>query len=128
MAECSHLNDRPGEETAQAMTTYSFDYFEHEADIGVIGYKLYRDGAYLESAGVASTTSIADAGAIARTTYTYAVSALDAAGRGLKLFEPTTRLGLWTFAERLDGDASDGGQRLEQEPASRRRHLCVRRP
>ena len=31
-------------------------------------------------------------------------TALDAAGRGLKLFEPTTRLGLWTFAERLDGD------------------------
>ena len=30
--------------------------------------------------------------------------ALDAAARGLTLFEPTTSLGLWTFAARLDGD------------------------
>jgi len=29
---------------------------------------------------------------------------LDAAARGLTLFEPTTALGLWTFANRLDGD------------------------
>lgn len=29
---------------------------------------------------------------------------LDAAARGLTLFEPTTSLGLWTFAARLDGD------------------------
>jgi len=29
---------------------------------------------------------------------------LDAAARGLTLFEPTTTLGLWTFANRLDGD------------------------
>ncbi len=29
---------------------------------------------------------------------------LDAAARGLRLFEPTTTLGLWTFANRLDGD------------------------
>ena len=30
--------------------------------------------------------------------------ALDAAVRGLTMFEPTTNLGLWTFASRLDGD------------------------
>ena len=30
--------------------------------------------------------------------------ALDAAARGLTMFEPTTSLGLWTFAARLDGD------------------------
>jgi hypothetical protein len=30
--------------------------------------------------------------------------ALDAATRGLTLFEPSTSLGLWTFAARLDGD------------------------
>ena len=29
---------------------------------------------------------------------------VDAAARGLNLFEPTTTLGLWTFADRLDGD------------------------
>jgi Mg-chelatase subunit ChlD len=29
---------------------------------------------------------------------------LDAAARGLNLFEPTTTLGLWTFADRLDGE------------------------
>ena len=29
---------------------------------------------------------------------------MDAAVRGLKMFEPTTTLGLWTFASRLDGD------------------------
>jgi hypothetical protein len=29
---------------------------------------------------------------------------LDAAARGLNLFEPTTTLGLWTFANRLDGE------------------------
>jgi Bacterial extracellular solute-binding protein/von Willebrand factor type A domain len=29
---------------------------------------------------------------------------IDAAARGLTLFEPTTTLGLWTFANRLDGD------------------------
>lgn len=29
---------------------------------------------------------------------------VDAAARGLTLFEPTTTLGLWTFANRLDGD------------------------
>ena len=29
---------------------------------------------------------------------------IDAAARGLNLFEPTTTLGLWTFANRLDGD------------------------
>ena len=29
---------------------------------------------------------------------------LDATARGLTLFEPTTTLGLWTFANRLDGD------------------------
>ena len=29
---------------------------------------------------------------------------IDAAVRGLNLFEPTTTLGLWTFANRLDGD------------------------
>ena len=29
---------------------------------------------------------------------------LDATARGLRLFEPTTTLGVWTFANRLDGD------------------------
>jgi Bacterial extracellular solute-binding protein/von Willebrand factor type A domain len=29
---------------------------------------------------------------------------IDAAARGLNLFEPTTTLGVWTFANRLDGD------------------------
>jgi hypothetical protein len=29
---------------------------------------------------------------------------LEAAARGLTLFEPTTTLGVWTFADRLDGD------------------------
>jgi len=41
---------------------------------------------------------------VPRTGKTRLAVTLDAAARGLTHFEPTTTLGLWTFANRLDGD------------------------
>ena len=46
-------------------------------DVGVVGYKIYRDSAYLKSV---TTTLTYDTGLTADTTYCYAVSAYDAAG------------------------------------------------
>ncbi len=56
-------------------------------NVGVQGYKLYRDGMYLAALGAIGSTAISDTGLAAATTYTYALSAIDAAGNesGLSL-------------------------------------------
>jgi chitodextrinase len=49
-------------------------------DVGVTGYRVYRDNARVATTG-GSVTTYADSGVSAATTYTYQVSAIDAAGR-----------------------------------------------
>lgn len=49
-------------------------------NVGVQGYKVFRDGTYLTSVGPVGSTSFIDTGLSAGTAYTYTVSAIDAAG------------------------------------------------
>ena len=49
-------------------------------NVGVKGYKLYRNGAYVSSIGSIGSTTLSDTGLTSGTTYTYTVSATDAAG------------------------------------------------
>ena len=48
--------------------------------VGVQGYKIYRNGTYLSSVGLVGSTSFSDTGLTSGTTYSYRVSAIDAAG------------------------------------------------
>ncbi|HCC05464.1 TPA: hypothetical protein DEP58_04140, partial [Patescibacteria group bacterium] len=46
-------------------------------NVGVVGYKIYRNGAYLTTT---TSTSYSNTGLTAATTYSYRVSAIDAVG------------------------------------------------
>jgi DNA-binding beta-propeller fold protein YncE/lysophospholipase L1-like esterase len=70
----------PASLTATAVSTSEIDLTWSVAtdNVGVLGYKIYRNGALLTS--VTTGNSYADKGLTASTTYNYSVSAYDAAG------------------------------------------------
>jgi chitodextrinase len=72
----------PGGLTAMAVSTGQVDlaWTASTDAVGVQGYKLYRNGAYLSSVGPVGSTSFSDTGLTANTAYSYRVSAIDAAG------------------------------------------------
>jgi RHS repeat-associated protein len=49
-------------------------------NVGVQGYRLYRNGTYLSSIGPIGSTTFSDTGLTSGTAYTYKVTAIDAAG------------------------------------------------
>ena len=69
------------------------------------GYKIFRNGSQV---GTSSTTSFSDTGLTASTTYTYAVSAYDAAGNNSPTSPPATAT---TSAPSFDFALSNGGNR-----------------
>lgn len=71
----------PGTPTATAASTsqINLSWSASSDNIGVTEYRIYRNGAYLDSVG-GSTLSYSNTGLAAGTTYTYRISAKDAAG------------------------------------------------
>ena len=63
--------------TGTSPSTVSLAWTASTENVGVTGYKIYRGGVQIGSSGVASYT---DTGLTASTTYSYTVSAYDAAG------------------------------------------------
>ena len=63
--------------TAISSTQISLSWTPSTDNVGVAGYRVYRNGTQIATA---AGTSYADAGLLASTNYTYAVSAYDAAG------------------------------------------------
>jgi len=63
--------------TATSSTQVSLSWIASTDNVGVTGYRIYRNGS---AVGTSFTTSYADTGLISATTYTYTVAALDAAG------------------------------------------------
>jgi chitodextrinase len=49
-------------------------------DVGVRGYKVYRNGSYVSTIGPVGSTRLSDTGLVSGTPYAYTVSAIDAAG------------------------------------------------
>jgi chitodextrinase len=72
----------PGSLTATPVSASEIDlaWSASTDNVGVAGYKIYRNGSPTPVALVTTGTSYADAGLAASTTYTYSVSACDAAG------------------------------------------------
>jgi chitodextrinase len=72
----------PGSLTATAVSSSEIDltWSASTDNVGVTGYKIYRNGSTSPLALVTTGTSYADKGLTAATTYTYTVSAYDAAG------------------------------------------------
>jgi len=72
----------PGSLTATAVSSSEIDltWSASTDNVGVAGYKIYRNGNSVPIASVTTGTSYADEGLTASTTYTYNVSAYDAAG------------------------------------------------
>jgi len=62
--------------TAASSTSVNLSWTASTDNVGVTGYKIFRDGVQV---GTATTNSYADAGLTASTTYTYTVRAYDAA-------------------------------------------------
>ena len=69
----------PANLAAQAVssTQINLSWNASTDNVGVTGYKIYRDGAFLKSSTV---TPVQDSGLTPGTTYSYTVSAFDAAG------------------------------------------------
>lgn len=69
----------PGSLTATAVSSTQVDLGWNPAtdDVGVVGYRIYRDSAL---AGTSATTSFSDVGLVPDTPYSYTVTARDAAG------------------------------------------------
>jgi hypothetical protein len=72
----------PGSLTAAAVSSSEIDLtWSASADnVGVSGYKIYRNGNTSQLASVTTGTSYADKGLTSATTYSYQISAYDAAG------------------------------------------------
>lgn len=66
---------------AQSATAISLAWGASSDNVGVVGYKLYRNNALVKS-GITEPATV-DTGLVASTTYSYTVSALDAAGNEL---------------------------------------------
>lgn len=69
----------PSSLTAMAVspTQVDLDWVPSTDDVGVVGYRIYRDGA---PAGTSATTSFSDVGLTPDTPYSYTITARDAAG------------------------------------------------
>jgi chitodextrinase len=65
--------------TATSSSRVDMSWSASTDDVGVTGYRVYRDNALVATTGGTQMT-YADTGVAAATTYTYAVSAIDAAG------------------------------------------------
>ena len=65
--------------TATTLTTASIQWTASTDNVGVVGYTIYRSGTKVGSVDGA-TTSFADSGLAANTSYTYTVTASDASG------------------------------------------------
>ncbi|MEW6100680.1 MAG: putative Ig domain-containing protein [Candidatus Omnitrophota bacterium] len=63
--------------TAASTTQINLSWSASTDNIGVTGYRIYRDGSQV---GISTTTSYQDTGLTASTTYNYRVAAYDAAG------------------------------------------------
>lgn len=63
--------------TAASSNSITLNWTASTDDVGVTGYKIFRDGAQISTS---QTNSFSDAGLISSTTYTYTVSAYDTAG------------------------------------------------
>lgn len=63
--------------TAASNSQIDLSWAASTDNVGVAGYKIYRDGTYLKSV---TTTSTSDTGLSANTQYCYTVSAYDTAG------------------------------------------------
>ena len=63
--------------TSMSSTEIDLSWDASTDDVGVEGYKIYRDGIHIENT---TTTSFSDTGLISETRYCYTVSAYDAAG------------------------------------------------
>ena len=74
-------------------------------DVAVTGYTIFRNGSPI---GTSGTTSFSDTGLAASTTYTYAVSAYDAAGNNSPTSPPATAT---TSPPSFDFALSNGGNR-----------------
>jgi alpha-tubulin suppressor-like RCC1 family protein/chitodextrinase len=59
-------------------------------NVGVQGYRIYRDGSYVGTIGPVGSTSFSDTGLSASTSYTYTVDAIDAAGGASAQSSPAT--------------------------------------
>jgi chitodextrinase len=86
--EASATTDDPPDETPPSVPTglsataasssqINLSWTASTDDVGVTGYRIYRDGVYLKEV---ATTSTSDTELASSTTYTYTVSAVDAAG------------------------------------------------
>ena len=65
--------------TAASATVVNLSWTASSDNVGVTGYKIYRNGSSTPL-GTSATTSYSDTTAVSNTTYTYQVSAYDAAG------------------------------------------------
>jgi hypothetical protein len=97
----------PGDVAAQAVAANQIDLLWSAAsdNVGVSGYRIYRDGSEL-----ATTTALtyADAELDAATTYTYTLAAYDAAGNESDLCSPVSATTL-AGNDNAGQDAGDGG-------------------
>jgi chitodextrinase len=64
-------------QTGSTLTTVSLGWTASTDDVGVTGYKIYRNGTQV---GTSASTSFTDTGLTSNTNYSYTVSAHDAAG------------------------------------------------
>lgn len=79
--------------TAASSTSMSLTWTASIDNVGVAGYKVYRNGALV---GTASTNSFVDSGLAANTEYSYTVSAFDARQNTSGQSSPTSRYTLAT--------------------------------
>jgi len=73
--------------TGSTTSTISLSWNPSTDNVGVAGYKVYRNGT---QAGTTGSTSFTDTGLAASTTYAYTVSAYDAAGNNSSQSSPTS--------------------------------------
>jgi glucose/arabinose dehydrogenase/PKD repeat protein len=103
----NQVPDPPSDLTAQATSSSKVDLAWTAAtdSVGVTNYKIYRNGSPLTTIG--ASTSYSDTTVAGGTTYSYQVSALDAAGNESALSNTATATtpGLTTLSFQADADA-----------------------
>ncbi|MEW6418018.1 MAG: fibronectin type III domain-containing protein [Nitrospirota bacterium] len=106
--------------TAVSSSQIDLSWTASKDNVGVSGYKIYRDGAYLKSI---TTTSTSDTGLSPETQYCYTVSAYDAAGNesgqssqacattsqgptcyNIAEYLPLAQGDTWSYRDTVDGD------------------------
>ena len=66
--------------TVASSTQVNLSWTASTDNVGVQGYKLYRNGTYVAAIGPIGSTSVSDTGLTSGTAYSYTVSAIDGAG------------------------------------------------